>query len=215
MTAIRNDDFMENVPTTVVAAIAPIPARNLRRGTTFCILTFPSLLRDLRTSRRMVARICLIARYLKPILNAELGPCKGVQLERQLRSHLSGPVSANRVGHMAESAGCICAKALTGFVELRRIGDAEGFGAKLQVHPLFNRKAPEYRGVQIKQPWSAEGSAGHITQNADCSLAKWPSALPAIARRHIEPRLTRTDAVQYLERADQVRRLRIPRRVQN
>src|SRR6266436_6901797 len=171
------------------------------------------------------SRIRSLARWLlasiplrgncKSILNAQPVPRKGVQLERQLGSQLHGAVASNGVGYIAEGAGCIGGKALAGLIELRRIGDAEGFGAKLYVHALSNRKAAKYRGIQIEEARSAEGSAGHITQNADCSLAKWPSALPAIARRHIEPGLSRTDAVQYLERADQVRRLRIPWRVQN
>src|SRR6266478_2408372 len=52
MTAIRNGDFIENEAATVVAAIAPIPTRNSRRGTRFCILAFSSLFRDLHKSVR-------------------------------------------------------------------------------------------------------------------------------------------------------------------
>ena len=154
---------------------------------------------------------------LKSILDAERRCPQHAQLERQFGSQLHGAVPSERVSHITEIACCTCAKALIRFIELGGIRHAEGLGAKLHAHTLFNRETAEHGGVQIEEVWSAESSAGHIPQNADCSLAKWPSALGIvdIVRGHIEPRLARTDAVQYLEGADQVRHLRIPRRVQN
>src|ERR1700687_4463024 len=147
------------------------------------------------------------------------GALQQAQLKGQFGPQLHGPVAANRVGHVAESVGCTCAKALIRFIELGSIRHTEGFGAKLHAHAFSNWKAAEYRGVQIEKARSAEGPAGHVAQNADCSLAKWPPALGHIvdyvAGRDVEPWVARTDAVQYLEGADQVWHLRIPRRVQN
>src|SRR6266478_2834342 len=167
------------------------------------------------------SRIRSLARWLlasiplrgncKSILNAQPVPRKGVQLERQLGPQLNravASVACNGVGYIPESAGCICAEGLAWFIELRGIGDAEGFGPKLQVHALFNRKAPEYRSVQIKQPWPTEGPAGAIAQCCPKSvkshwidkggLAKRPTTLQRLglpicsngdgARRHIKPR---------------------------
>src|SRR6266478_3974338 len=152
------------------------------------------------------------------------GPLPHAPLKGQFGPQLHGPVTSNRVGHVAEIACCICAKALIRFIELGSIRHAEGLGAKLHVHAFSNRKAAEYRGVQIEEARSAEGSASEITENPlSLRLTEGPPALwyllsahrDEITGCHVEPWLTRTDSVQYLERAGQVRHLRIPRRVQN
>src|SRR6266478_2262927 len=152
------------------------------------------------------------------------GPLPHAPLKGQFGPQLQGPVASNRVGHVAEIACCICAKALIRFIELGSIRHAEGLGAKLHVHAFSNRKAAEYRGVQVEEARSAESSASEITKNPLClRLTEGPPALRyhlalydnEITWRDIEPWLARADAVQYLEGADQVRNLRIPWRVQN
>src|SRR6266403_1620910 len=121
------------------------------------------------------------------------GPLPHAPLKGQFGPQLHGPVTSNRVGHVAEIACCICAKALIRFIELGSIRHAEGFGAKLHAHTFSNRKAAEYRGVQIEKARSAEGPARRITQNAYSGLTERPSALrhtiDDIACSNIEPRL--------------------------
>src|SRR6266446_5385701 len=152
------------------------------------------------------------------------GPLPHAPLKGQFGPQLHGPVTSNRVGHVAEIACCICAKALIRFIELGSIRHAEGLGAKLHVHAFSNRKAAEYRGVQVEEARSAEGSASDITENPlSLRLTEGPPALGYIvdyaAWGDIEPGLTArggaTNAMKDFERADQVRHLRIPRRVQN
>src|SRR6266478_609706 len=124
------------------------------------------------------------------------GPLPHAPLKGQFGPQLQGPVASNRVGHVAEIACCICAKALIRFIELGSIRHAEGFGAKLHAHAFSNRKAAEYRGVQIEKPRSAEGPARRITQGCKLQnrvqqcLTERPPAEHAVSRstwRHIEP----------------------------
>src|SRR6266849_246876 len=143
-------------------------------------------------------------------------------LERQFCAELDAAVASDSVRHIAEIAGGIGAKALIWLIELRCIRNAEGIGAEFQADALFDRKAPEYRGVEIEEPRSAEGPARCIAQNAHGGLTERSPALrhviDDIARSHIEPRrAVRTgaaNAVQYAEWPVQVRHLCVARGVQ-
>src|SRR6266436_1815734 len=149
--------------------------------------------------------------------------CLFAALKRQLRTKLDRPVASDCGGHIAEIACCVRAKALIRLIELRCIRHAERFGAKLHTNALFDRETAEYRGVQIEESWSAEGSARFVAEDTSRCLAKWASALrhvvDDVAGRHIEPwrgvRAGHANSMKYCERAGQVRRLGVPGRVQS
>src|SRR5712691_3788672 len=109
-------------------------------------------------------------RYLPSVIRGNFmrsrwpaGPVPPAPLESDLGSQFHRAIAANRVGDLTEIGGIEISVRL---IELRSVGHAERFGAKLHAHALGERKLLEQRCIEIEETGPGECVPAHVSRHA-------------------------------------------------